>query len=96
MKFEKGKPKSGGRKKGTPNAVTKDLRERIRELLESKFEQVEADFSSLEPKDRLNAWLKMSEFVLPKMQRNELSFDLSKLTDAEIETLFDKAVKKMY
>lgn len=94
MGFEKGRPKSGGRKKGTANAVTKDLRERIRELLESQFEQVAADLAGLDPKDRVHAWLKMSEFVLPKLQRSETVIDFSKMSDAEIDTLFERAMAK--
>lgn len=94
MAFEKGKPKSGGRKKGTANAVTKDLRERVRELLESQFEQVADDFAGLDPKDKIHAWLKLTEFVLPKLQRSETVIDFSKMSDAEIDTLFERALTK--
>lgn len=69
MPFEKGHSGNpNGRKTGTPNAINRDLRERIRDLLENQFEQVTNDLLSLEPKDRVNAWLKMSEFVLPKQR----------------------------
>ena len=94
MKFEKGKPKTGGRTIGTPNAVTKNLRERVRELLENQFDQVAADLVGLEAKDRVSAWLKMSEFVLPKLQRTETTIDLSKLTDEQIDVLFERAIEK--
>lgn len=94
MKFEKGKPKSGGRKKGTPNIVTKDLRDRIRELLEKQFDQVAVDLAGLDPKDRVNAWLKLSEFVLPKLQRSETVIDFSKMSDAEIDALFERILAK--
>lgn len=93
MPFKKGKSGNpNGRTKGTPNTITKDLCERVRELLESQFEQVAADLASLEPKDRVNAWLKMSEFVLPKLQRTETTFDLSKLTEEQIDALFSRAL----
>ncbi len=52
MKFEKGKPKTGGREKGATNKVTKDLRESIKALLEEQFDQVAADLRSLDPKSR--------------------------------------------
>lgn len=69
MPFEKGQSGNpAGRKAGTPNTINRDLRERISDLLESRFDQVAADLDSLEPKERLNAWLKMSEFILPKQR----------------------------
>ncbi|HPG54623.1 MAG TPA: hypothetical protein PL134_09590 [Smithellaceae bacterium] len=77
MKFEKGKPKTGGREKGIANKVTKDLRESIKALLEEQFEQVAADLKGLEPKSRVEAWLKLAEFVLPKLQRTEIDAALS-------------------
>ncbi len=95
MPFKKGESGNpNGRIKGTPNVITKDLRERVRELLESQFEQVAADLASLEPKDRVNTWLKMSEFVLPKLQRTETVFDLSKLTEEQVDALFSRALEK--
>jgi hypothetical protein len=95
MPFEKGKSGNPrGRKKGTQNAVNRDLRERVRDLLESQFEQVAIDLAGLEPRDRVNAWLKLSEFVLPKLQRSETVIDFSKLSDAEIDTLFERAMAK--
>jgi len=47
------------------------LRERVKALLESQFEQVAFDLAGLEPKEGVNVWLKLSEFVLPKLQRSE-------------------------
>jgi hypothetical protein len=95
MPFEKGKSGNPrGRKKGTQNAVNKDLRERVKDLLESQFDQVVLDLAGLEPKERVNAWLKLSEFVLPKLQRSETVIDFSKMSDAEIDTLFERAIAK--
>lgn len=95
MPFEKGKSGNPrGRKKGTQNAVNRDLRERVRDLLESQFDQIALDLAGLEAKDRVNAWLKLSEFVLPKLQRSETVIDFSKLSETEIDTLFEKAMAK--
>ena len=74
------------------NAINKDLRERVKALLESQFEQVAFDLAGLEPKEGVNVWLKLSEFVLPKLQRSETVIDFSKLSDAEIDTLFEGAI----
>lgn len=72
MPFTKGKSKTGGRKKGIPNAITHDLREVIRELIEGNVERIRQDLEMLDPKERVNAWLKLTEFVLPKLQRSEV------------------------
>lgn len=82
MTFQKGKLKTGGRAIGTPNTINRELRERLKALLEEQFEQVVADLKSLEPKLRVEAWLKMAEFVLPKLQRTEVDAALT-LPDAD-------------
>ena len=94
MKFEKGKPKTGGRKPGTPNRVTGDLRQRIQQLLDEQFDNLQADFKALDPKERVNAFIRLLEYTTPKLQRTETTFDLSKLSDTEVETLFEMAMKK--
>jgi len=91
-KGESGNPR--GRTKGTPNAITKDLRERVRDLLENQFDKIAANVEALEPKDQISAWLKMAEFVLPKLTRTETTIDLSKLTDEQVDALFARALEK--
>lgn len=71
--FEKGKQKTGGRAKGTPNALNRELREVVRELVEGNVDRIRADLEALEPRERVSAWLKLAEFVLPKLQRSEVS-----------------------
>lgn len=91
MAFTKGKNKTGGRKKGTPNVITRDLREVVRELVEGNAERIRQDLEALDPKERVNAWLKLTEFVLPKLRRVETTYDLSNLAPEEIDRLFDRA-----
>lgn len=55
MSRPKGIPKTGGRKAGTPNKVTQDVREWLTQLVEGSREQIERDLQSLDPKDRLQA-----------------------------------------
>lgn len=71
MAFVKGQPKTGGRKRGTPNKATADLREFVSEALEATKAQILKDLADMEGRDRVNAWLKLAEFVLPKLTRTQ-------------------------
>lgn len=63
----KGK-KTGGRVKGTPNEVTKELRERVSTFLSDNWSLIESDFKQLEPKDRLIFYERVMSYGLPKLQ----------------------------
>ena len=49
----KGTPKTGGRKKGTPNKATATLKEWLISLLDNNRKQVEQDLQALESKSIL-------------------------------------------
>lgn len=57
-----------GRPKGTPNKVTKELRERISDFLSGNWEQVEKDFQSLESEKKIMIYEKLLQFTLPRLQ----------------------------
>ena len=60
-----------GRPKGTPNRVTTELRVKISEFLEKNFETIETDFEKLEPRERAQLYVKLIEYVIPKMRTFE-------------------------
>lgn len=64
-----GNPK--GRPKGKANKTTKELRERVKQLLDASFDQVVEDMAALEPKDRISAYFKLLEFALPRLKSIE-------------------------
>ena len=64
----RGQPKTGGRKKGTPNKVTGDLREWLSGFLNGNREQLEKDFAALEPDERIFAFSRLVGYVIPKQQ----------------------------
>lgn len=72
MPYTKGRNKTGGRNKGTPNKTTGELREHLQTIVEGFADQVEKDLKGLPPRERVNLWLRLAEFVLPKLQRTEL------------------------
>ena len=58
-------------RKGKPNRTTSELREMIMALLERNVTQIQKDLEALEPKERVNAWLKLLEFQLPKPRETD-------------------------
>ena len=50
--------KYGGREKGTPNRLTKELRSVLKDIVYQELEKIEEDLNELEPKERLELVLK--------------------------------------
>lgn len=65
---KKGTPKTGGRTAGTPNKTTAAIKEWIVSLIDANKEQIENDLTTLEPKERLQIFLKLMDYVVPKAQ----------------------------
>ena len=101
MPFEKGRSKTGGRKKGTSNKVTESLKDKIKDLTEDLYFDVLEDVKKLEPKDRIQFFVKLLPYVMPKqsielgqkeegrvimIEHVEPKPDLSKLNLEELRT----------
>ena len=65
--------KFGGRKKGTPNKTTAEIREFIQTLLGDNMETIQSDLDQLEPKDRIQTMIQLAKFVLPTLKAMELN-----------------------
>ena len=59
--------KFGGRKKGTLNKMTKELRSTLKDVLFREIEEIEDRFDLLDPKDRLELLIKLMPYALPKV-----------------------------
>jgi hypothetical protein len=55
--------KYGGREKGTPNRLTKELRTLLKELL---YQELEERLELLKSKERLELFIKLMPSILPK------------------------------
>lgn len=80
--FQKGE---GGRPKGKPNKITGTLRDWLAEFIDSKRQQIEADWQALEPKDRIVMFEKLVKYVLPTLQATTIQTDFEKLSDSELD-----------
>ena len=59
--------KHGGRKKGTPNRLTRELRTILKDVLYQEMEQLEERLNDLDPEDRMQIILKLMPYVFPKV-----------------------------
>ena len=69
--------KTGGRQKGTGNKDVAPIREKFQQLLDNySIEEMTKDLKQLEPNDRLKIITGLAEFVVPKLQRTDLTGEL--------------------
>ena len=60
--------KYGGREKGTPNKLTKEIRKTLNDIVHKELEKVEENLNTLEPKQRIELLIKLMPYVLPKAE----------------------------
>ena len=65
-----------GRKAGTPNKATKDIRDAFTLLIENNLSKLQEDINGLEPKERVKLLLDMAQFVVPKLRSIDLKSDV--------------------
>ena len=58
--------KYGGRQKGTPNRMTKELRSILKDMMYQEIEIIQDHLDQLNPKERVELLIKLMPFVLPK------------------------------
>ena len=63
------KPGEGGRPKGVRNKISRERQEKIDEILSIADDMVEEALSKLKPKELLDIWVGLTEYVCPKLQR---------------------------
>ena len=69
MAFEKGiSGNIEGRPKGTPNKITKETKEIIRNFIESEIENVLSEFQEFSAKEKFDIIIKLLPYVLPKIE----------------------------
>lgn len=89
----KGTPKTGGRKKGTPNKTTKAVKTFLTDLIASNKNQIKKDLKTVEPKDRLLILEKFMQYVVPKQQA--IKTDVSLLSDDELSDVASNILDKI-
>ena len=86
MPFTKGDKNinRSGRKHGSTNKTTQEIRAKYLELIENNFEQLEKDLKTLRASERVK--VDLSKFVLPTLKATEMSLsNETKFQAIEIE-----------
>ena len=60
--------KYGGRQKGRPNRLTREVRDILKDVVYQELSLVQENLSKLEPKDRIDLLIKLIPFVCPKIK----------------------------
>ena len=73
MKYQKGQSGNlNGRPRGSENLATGRVRSLWQDLMTENIDQLKEDFKTLKPKERLELAVKMSGFILPRLQSIEI------------------------
>jgi hypothetical protein len=82
-----------GRPQNSRNKATKEMKSWIQRFLEDKWQDIQADFKKLEPRDRLKFYKELLEFVIPKERNQNVSLNI----DADIEQMNEhEAQRELY
>lgn len=79
------RPKYGGRQRGTPNKITKEIKEKFEHLLNSNLNTLQNDLNELSPRWRVHYVLELGKFVIPTMKAQEI--DLNMESNSEINSI---------
>ena len=83
-----------GRPKGKPNKVTAELKDWMKELIDSNREKLEQDLMKLEPAQRWKLIEKLLGYVVHKMQSVEAKIDFNKLSDEQLDSIVNELVRR--
>ena len=76
MPFKEGQEKKGGRAKGTPNKSTAEIRDAYQKLVESNLTNMTEWLTLVaaeNPERAMDLMLKLSEYMIPKLARQEVT-----------------------
>jgi hypothetical protein len=67
--------KTGGRKVGTPNKVTSELRKTLKSIVAAELDELPQTLADLPARERLELLIKLLPFCLPKVNTISGTYD---------------------
>jgi hypothetical protein len=93
MAFVKGSSGNpGGRPKGAKGKSNEKIKLLVEKLILKNAKSIEVDFAGLKGKDKIAALTAMLHYVIPKQQSTSLDLDLEKLSDEQIDNLYNRVI----
>ena len=87
-----------GRPKGSQNRTTSEIRAAFQQLVSNNIDTLQTDLESMEPEKRVLYIIKLSEFILPKLQsmtiENQIELEYKKL-EALLSSAPDEAIEQI-
>ena len=80
----------GGRKLGSKNKTTENIRNTFLHFIEDNLERMQEDFDTLEAKDRFRYLFEMAKFILPSLKAIEFGNVLDELTEEQFAEVIQK------
>jgi len=94
----RGLPKTGGRRTGTPNKITRDIRTALRDLAEGNADRVQEWLDRVaekDPAEALRLWLALLRFVTPTLQAAAVADITPRRTSERLAELTDRELLEM-
>jgi len=94
-KFEKGKSGNPeGRLPGSPNKITQAVKKKIEDVLNTHFspESLAKDLKAIEPYERLKLFMRLIEFVVPRMRSTDLKMEFQALSDEDLDRIIQELI----
>ena len=87
VKDHRFKPGNMGRPKGSTNKLTTEKKQRLEWIVEELEETLEEDIATMKPKERVELWLSLQEYIRPKLQR--MNVDIAPVEDRLTKITFE-------
>jgi len=78
MKFEKGNKYGTGRKKGSVNKSTLEIKEAFKDLLSANMEKLQNDIDAMKGVERFNAMMQLTRYILPTLRASSVEIETDK------------------
>lgn len=89
-----GTQKTGGRQKGTPNKITKSVREKLEKIVSWNMRTIQRDLDNIaDPKDRLMILEKFMAYIVPK--QSAVKAEINNLSPDDVQTVTDSLLKSL-
>lgn len=84
MPFEKGQ---GGRRKGVPNKLTAEVKERLQEVIEMNIDELKKVHSRLTPAERISFVNSTLKYIIPTLRQVDTTIDFVGELESQISEM---------